>query len=194
MLWARPDHYGPRSSGDFDSVDFTGSLATHSYNETKSDSDYVVVVKVTDNDGLTAYDECEVIIESEQSADSSSTESDDGSGAIGELLTPPIIAGALITILAIGGIAYYMLRETDDYSLSSTTEIPPSSTATGSNFMDSIVPESSPVRESRIIEEEVLDTTVVECPQCSAQIDIPSISGTQSLQCPECGLEGEIEL
>ena len=134
-----------------------------------------------------------MIIESEQSADSSSTESDDGSGAIGELLTPPIIAGALITILAIGGIAYYLLRETDDYSLSSTTEIPPSST-TGSNFMDSIVPESSPVKESRIIEEEVLDTTVVECPQCSAQIDIPSISGTQSLQCPECGLEGEIEL
>ena len=42
--------------GDFNSVDFTGSLATHSYNETKSDSDYVVVVKVTDNDGLTAYE------------------------------------------------------------------------------------------------------------------------------------------
>ena len=178
--------------GDFNSVDFTGSLATHSYNETKSDSDYVVVVKVTDNDGLTAYDECEVIIESEQSVDSSSTDSGDVSGAIGELLTPPIIAGALIMILAIGGIAYYMLRDSDDYSLSSTTQIPP--TTTGSNFMDSIVPESSPVKESRIIEEDMLDTTVVECPQCSAQIDIPSISGTQSLQCPECGLEGEIEL
>ena len=182
------------NDGDFDSVDFAGSLATHSYNETKSDSNYLVVVKVTDNDGLIAFDECEVIIENEQSAGSGSTESKDSSGAVGELLTPPIIAGALISILAICGIAYYMLRDTDDYSLSSTTEVPPSSTTTGSNFMDSIVPESSPVKESRIIDEDVLDTTVVECPQCSAQIDIPSISGTQSLQCPECGLEGEIEL
>ena len=180
--------------GDFDSVDFTGSLATHSYNETKSNSDYVVVVKVTDNDGLTAFDECEVIIGREQSVDTASTESGGSSGAIGELLTPPIIAGALISILAIGGLAYYMLRDNEDYSLSSTTQVSPSSKTTGSNFMDSIVPESSPVKESRIIEEDVLDTTVVECPQCSAQIDIPSISGTQSLQCPECGLEGEIEL
>jgi len=40
----------------------------------------------------------------------------------------------------------------------------------------------------------MIDTTVVECPECSAQIDVPSVSGSQALQCPDCGLEGEIEL
>ena len=61
--------------------------------------------------------------------------------------------------------------------------------------MSSVVPEVSPVKERRIQERRVItETTVVECPECSAQIDVPNFSGMQSLQCPDCGLEGEIEL
>ena len=35
---------------------------------------------------------------------------------------------------------------------------------------------------------------MVECPECSARMDIPNISGAQQIQCSKCGLEGEIEL
>ena len=42
-----------------------------------------------------------------------------------------------------------------------------------------------------IIEYEMM---TVECPQCSSQIEIPKISGSQELKCPDCGLEGEIDI
>jgi len=44
------------------------------------------------------------------------------------------------------------------------------------------------------VREVVTETMTVECPACSARMDIPNISGAQQIQCPECGLEGEIEL
>jgi len=179
--------------GEIDSVDFSGSgIATHSYNETSSDLDYLVVVKVTDNDGLIAYDKCEVKIDSEElSQTSSDSDSSGGLGSLSEIVTPPVIGGGFALFLVIGGLAYYFMRD-EDYSLSETDSY--SSTAKGSGFMDSIVPEASPVKDNSTFEEEIIDTTVVECPQCSAQIDVPSISGAQSLECPDCGLEGEIEL
>ena len=47
-----------------DSVDFTGfSFATHSYNSTPEDDEgYLVVIKVTDNDGLIATNYCQIPI------------------------------------------------------------------------------------------------------------------------------------
>ena len=64
-----------------------------------------------------------------------------------------------------------------------------------SKFMDSVVPEVSPVKERRVRKRKVVrETMTIECPECSARMDIPKVSGMQQIQCSECGLEGEIEL
>ena len=64
-----------------DSVDFVGfNFATHSYNSTPDDDEgYLVVIKVTDNDGLTATNYCQIpIVDDEISTTSSSTNEEAG--------------------------------------------------------------------------------------------------------------------
>ena len=182
------------ASGDIDSVDFQGaSFATHSYNSTPVDSYYIVVVRVTDNDGLVTRDTCTVEIVQPITPDSSddSSSSGDALGSISEIATPPVIAGVGLVILIIGAVAFYMMRR-DDY----IPYVPPKTApVTGAAYMESLVPEVSPVRERKVVEQEVVtETMTVECPECSARMDIPNISGAQQIQCSECGLEGEIEL
>ena len=46
----------------------------------------------------------------------------------------------------------------------------------------------------RIVSKEIPETMTVECPECSSQIEIPKISGSHALKCPDCGLEGEIDI
>ena len=180
------------ASGDIDSVDFQGaSFATHSYNNTPVDSYYTVVVRVTDNDGLVTRDTCTVEIVQPITPDSSgdSSSSGDALGSISEIATPPVIAGVGLVILIIGAVAFYMMRR-DDY----IPYVPPKTApVTGAAYMESLVPDVSPVRERNLVET-VTETMTVECPECSARMDIPNISGAQQIQCSECGLEGEIEL
>ena len=182
------------ASGDIDSVDFQGaSFATHSYNSTPVDSYYTVVVRVTDNDGLVTRDTCTVEIVQPTIPDSSgdsSSSSGDALGSISEIATPPVIAGIGLVLLIIGAVAFYMMRR-EDY----IPYVPPKTAPTGAAYMESLVPEVSPVRERKAVKEEVVtETMTVECPGCSARRDIPNISGAQQIQCSECGLEGEIEL
>ena len=183
------------ANGDIDSVDFKGaSFATHSYNSTPVDSYYTVVVRVTDNDGLMTRDTCTVeITDQTQTTASPSDSSPSGSAldSISEIASPPVMAGVGLVILLIGAVAYYMMRQDD------MPYVPPSTTTpvTGAQYTSSIVPEVSPVRQSELVMEEVVtETMTVECPECSARMDIPNISGAQQIQCSECGLEGEIEL
>ena len=62
-------------------------------------------------------------------------------------------------------------------------------------FMDSLVPEPSPLKERRVRKRKVVrETMTIECPECSARMDIPKVSGTQEIKCSECGLEGEIDI
>ncbi len=177
------------AGGDIDSVDFQGaSFATHSYNSTPVDSYYTVVVRVTDNDGLVTRDTCTVEIVQPTTPSSSGDSSSSGGalGSISEIATPPVIAGIGLVILIIGAVAFYMMRR-DDY----IPYVPPKAAPiTGAAYMESLVPEVSPVREGKV----VIETMTVECPECSARMDIPNISGAQQIQCSECGLEGEIEL
>jgi hypothetical protein len=177
------------SSGDIDSVDFQGaSFATHSYNSTPVDSYYTVVVRVTDNDGLVTRDTCTVEIV-QPTTPSSSDDSSSSGGALGlisEIATPPVIAGIGLVILIIGAVAFYMMRRDDNLPYVPLKAAP----VTGAAYMESLVPDVSPVRERKVVTE----TMAVECPECSARMDIPNISGTQQIQCSECGLEGEIEL
>ena len=182
------------ASGDIDSVDFQGaSFATHSYNSTPVDSYYTVVVRVTDNDGLVTRDTCTVEIVQPTTPSSSGDSSSSGGalGSISEIATPPVMAGIGLVILIIGAVAFYMMRR-DDY----IPYVPPKAApVTGAAYMESLVPEASPVRERKVMEQEVVTETMpVECPECSARMDIPNISGAQQIQCSECGLEGEIEL
>ena len=50
------------------------------------------------------------------------------------------------------------------------------------------------VKKKRIIKSPIQEMMTVECPQCSSQIEITKVSGSQPIQCPDCGLEGEIEV
>ncbi|HIC61369.1 MAG TPA: PKD domain-containing protein, partial [Marine Group III euryarchaeote] len=170
------------TNGDIDSVDFQGaSFATHSYNSTPVDSYYTVVVRVTDNDGLVTRDTCTVEIVQPTTPSSSGDSSSSGGalGSISEIASFPVMAGIGLFLLIIGAVAFYMMRR-DDY----IPYVPPKAApVTGAAYMESLVPE-----------EVVTETMTVECPECSARMDIPNISGAQQIQCSECGLEGEIEL
>ena len=182
------------TNGDIDSVDFQGaSFATHSYNSTPVDSYYTVVVRVTDNDGLVTRDTCTVEIVQPKTPSSSGDSSSSGGalGSISEIASFPVMAGIGLFLLIIGAVAFYMMRR-DDY----IPYVPPKAApVTGAAYMESLVPDVSPVRERKVVgRKTVTETMTIECPECSARMDIPNISGAQQIQCPECGLEGEIEL
>ena len=98
----------------------------------------------------------------------------------------------LLIIGAIGATIFYLNRKEDSSSYEPPSKAAPIS---GSEFMDSVVPEKSPVKERRIRKRKVVrEKMTIECPECSARMDIPKISGTQEIKCSECGLEGEIDL
>jgi DNA-directed RNA polymerase subunit RPC12/RpoP len=111
-------------------------------------------------------------------------------GSISEIATPPVMAGIGLVLLIIA-VAFYM-RWRDDY----IPYVPPKAApVTGAAYMESLVPDVSPVRERKVVgRKTVTETMTIECPECSARMDIPNISGSQQIQCSECGLEGEIEL
>ena len=179
------------TTGDIDSVDFKGSsTAVHSYNYTPPDSSFLVVVRVTDNDGLVARDTCTVTI-----VEDSTTNGKSPSGNKSESELPiPLIAGAGLLLVIVAGAVFYMRQ--DDY----LPYEPPakSEPVSGSEYMESVVPEVSPVKERRVRKvvksatPPPLETMTIECPESSAHMEIPKISGTQQIQCSECGLEGEI--
>ena len=128
----------------------------------------------------------EIVQPTTPSSSGDSSSSGGALGSISEIATPPVIAGIGLVILIIGAVAFYMMRR-DDY----IPYVPPKTApVTGAAYMESLVPEESPVSERKVVTE----TMTVECPECSARMDIPNISGAQQIQCSECGLEGEIEL
>ena len=185
------------STGNIDSVDFAGAaFATYSYNYTPPDSSYLVVVRVTDDDGLVARDTCTVTIVADSTTNDGKSSS--GNNSESELPVDPLIAGAgLLLAIVIGGTVFYMSRRDDFEAYEPPAKTEPVS---GSEFMESVVPEVSPVKERRVRKKKLvksatapsLETMTIECPECSAHMEIPKISGTQQIQCSECGLEGEI--
>ncbi len=181
------------TTGDIDSVDFKGSsTAVHSYNYTPPDSSFLVVVRVTDNDGLVARDTCTVTIVADSTPNNGKSPSGDKSES--ELPIPLIAGAGLLLVIGIAGAVFYMRR---DDSLPYEPPAKPEPVS-GSGFMESVVPEVSPVKERRVRKvvksatPPPLETMTIECPECSAHMEIPKISGTQQIQCSECGLEGEI--
>ena len=95
-------------------------------------------------------------------------------------------------MVAIGAALFYTnRRKAASFAYEPT---PKSVPVSGSEFMDSVVPEASPIKERRVRKRKVLrETMTIECPECSARLDIPKVSGTQEIKCSECGLEGEID-
>ena len=184
------------STGDIDSVDSTGSaFATHSYNYTPIDSDFLVVLRVTDDDGLTSRDTCTVTIIEETSTvePEKSQPNSDGLGSISEIANGPVLIGILLIVIIGAGVGVYIWNKEDQ----NTGYLPPSKPASisGSEYMGSVVPQVSPVKERRVKKRKVVtETMTIECPECSSRMDIPKISGTQQIKCSDCGLEGEIDL
>ena len=184
-------------SGDVDSVDSLDFSTTHIYNSSSPDLDgYLVVLKVTDNDGLEARKTCQVLVSSGNDVGDSSNDS----SSIISNLTGPVGLLALVTfLLAIGGFVYYYNKE--DLDLSDYTAYPPVSKedlpSDSINSEEQVVEEESSkrvVKKKRIIKAPIQEMMTVECPQCSSQIEITKVSGSQPIQCPDCGLEGEIEV
>ena len=184
------------STGDIDSVDSTGSaFATHSYKYTPIDSDFLVVLRVTDDDGLTSRDTCTVTIIEETSIvePEKSQPNSDGLGSISEIANGPVLIGILLIVIIGAGVGVYIWNKEDQ----NTGYLPPSKPASisGSEYMGSVVPQVSPVKERRVKKRKVVtETMTIECPECSSRMDIPKISGTQQIKCSDCGLEGEIDL
>tara|TARA_B100001250_G_C19728828_1_gene757413 strand:- start:30 stop:1334 length:1305 start_codon:yes stop_codon:yes gene_type:complete len=182
-----------------DSVDSVGfNFATHSYNSTSEDEDgYLVVIKVTDNDDLTATASCRIPVIEESSTGEDSSSGDDGSIA-SKLTTTGGLLGIAILLIGIGGLVFYFNRDSfDSYSspdISKPSKATPESSLFESKASEEEVrkPTKRKVMRKRVVSKEVPEMMTVECPQCSSQIDIPKISGTQQLKCPDCGLEGEI--
>ena len=106
--------------------------------------------------------------------------------------------GIAILLIGIGGLVFYFNRDSfDSYSppdISKPSKATPESSFFESNSSEEEVrkPTKRKVMRKRVVSKEVPEMMTVECPQCSSQIDIPKISGTQQLKCPDCGLEGEI--
>lgn len=180
-----------------DSIDFVGfNFATHSYNLTSEDDDgYTVVIRVTDNDGLTATNYCQIpVIEQSSPGSTSSTED---SGLSSKLTTTGGLLGIAIVLIGIGGLVFYFSRDSfDTYTSPEPKYSQPSSESSlvsKSDEEEVRKPTKRKVMRKRMVSREIPETMTVECPQCSSQIEIPKISGTQQLKCPDCGLEGEID-
>ena len=184
-----------------DSLDFVGfSFATHSYNLTPDDEDgYIVVIKVTDNDGLTATDHCQIPVVQESIVKSGNSAANDD-GFVSQLTTSGGLIGIAILLIGIGGLVYYFNRDSfDSYSnlpFSESYNSPSKVSSSVSKADDEEVtkPTKRKVMRKRVVSKAVPEMMTVECPQCSSQIEIPKISGSQELKCPDCGLEGEIDL
>ena len=183
------------SNGDIDSVDLTGSaFATHSYNSIPIDSDYfLVVLRVTDENDLISRDTCTVTIIDDTSVTPESTSEGGGLGSISEIASTPVLIGIFLIVI-VGAVAglYLWNRDSQD-----TSYLPPSKPEpkSGSEYMGAVVPQTSPVKERRVKKRRVVtETMTIECPECSSRMDIPKISGTQQIECSDCGLEGEIDL
>ena len=184
-----------------DSLDFVGfNFATHSYNSTPDDEDgYIVVIKVTDNDGLTATDYCQIPVIQESIVKSDSSTANDDS-FVSQLTTSGGLVGIAILLVGIAGLVYYFNRDTlDSYSNLPVSEPykPPSKIPSPvSKTDDEEVTKSRKrkVMRKRVVSKALTEMMTVECPQCSSQIEIPKISGSQELKCPDCGLEGEIDI
>jgi len=182
------------SNGTIDSVDSTGSaFATHSYNSTPPDSDFLVVLRVTDDDGLTSRDTCTVTIIKDTLVTPKKDSSDDGLGSISEIADTSILIGIILIVIIGASVGLYIWNKDN----SVTSYLPPSKPEpiSGSEYMSSVVPLRSPVKERIVTKRKVVtETMTIECPECSARMEIPKITGTQQIKCSECGLDGEIDL
>ena len=183
-----------------DSVDFVGfNFATHSYNSTSEDEDgYLVVIKVTDNDGLTATNSCRIPVLEESSTESGISSSGDD-GIASKLTTTGGLLGIAVVLLGLGGLVFYFNRDSFDTYSPPDVSTPSKTTTESSSFASTNTeevkkPTKRKVMRKRVVSKEIPEMMTVECPQCSSQIEIPKISGSQQLMCPDCGLEGEIDI
>ena len=154
-----------------------------------------MVLRVTGENGLTSRDTCPVtIIEETLAVEPAKSQSkSDGLGSISEIANGSVLIAILLTVIIGAGVGVYIWNKDNQ----NTGYVPPSKPEpiSGSEFMDSVVPQVSPVKERRVKKRKVVtETTTIECPECSSRMDIPKITGTQQIKCSDCGLEGEIDL
>ena len=188
------------SSGNLDSVDTIGfDFATHSYNSTAEDDEgYRVIVRVTDNDGLTAQVSCRILVL--EAGPSQSKSSDEDVGFVSKLTSTTGLIGLAVLFVGGGSLVYYFNRDNfDSYKIPeySTPAATPSTNSSPSTLIEEEQeekPRKKTVRKRKVASQSISEMMTVECPQCSSQIEIPKISGSQQLQCPDCGLEGEIDI
>ena len=100
----------------------------------------------------------------------------------------------------IGGLVFYFSRDSFDTYSPPTTPSSPKPLSDNSPLNpkstneEAKKPAKKKIMRKRVVSKEIPETMTVECPECSSQIEIPKISGSHALKCPDCGLEGEIDI
>jgi hypothetical protein len=153
---------------------------------------YNIVLRVTDNDSLSSTANCVVFMsEPAPPATTGGTSGAGGSGGfsldLGEVAGIPattLLAGVLLLMLLMVGGTWFMTREQPPPSLTAPTPLPPPAAA------------PSPIkrRKKRVRRKAAVETVTIECPGCSARMEVPKTGGVQTVECDSCGLSGEMEL
>ena len=86
-------------------------------------------------------------------------------------------------LLMVGG-TWFMTREQRPPSLTAPTPLPPPAAA----------PSPIKQRKKRARRKAAVETVTIECPGCSARMEVPKTGGVQTVECDSCGLSGEMEL
>ena len=156
------------------------------------------MIKVTDNDGLTATNYCQIPIIEETSSGPSTSKKDTGLSS--NLTTTGGLLGIAILLLGTVGLVFYFNRDNFDAYSAPSVSTAPKATSESTSFNSKMSedektkPTKRKVMRKRVVTSEIPEMMTVECPQCSSQIEIPKVSGSQQLKCPDCGLEGEIDI
>lgn len=151
---------------------------------------YNIVLRVTDNDSLSSTVNCVVFMS--EPAPPATPGGAGGSGGfsldLGEVAGIPattLLAGTLLLVLLMVGGTWFMTRErAPPPPLVAPTPLPPPAAA------------PSPIkrRKKRVRRKAVAETVTIECPGCSARMEVPKSGGMQTVECDSCGLSGEMEL
>jgi hypothetical protein len=150
---------------------------------------YNIVLRVTDDDSLSSTANC-VVFMSEPAPPATAGGAGDSGGFsldLGEVAGIPattLLAGVLLLMLLMVGGTWFMTREQPPPSLAAPTPLPPPAAA------------PSPIkrRQKRARRKATVETVTIECPGCSARMEVPKTGGVQTVECDSCGLSGEMEL
>lgn len=168
-----------------------------------NDASYTVVVQVTDSDELQTSDTCAVFIV--EPTPVASTGNGGGLLDLGEVAlgghTVPVtwlLGGTLLlVVLMVGGTWTFLQLRSPDYMPPPRVTIKaPAMAPMPAAPPPPVAPlqRSSKRRRKHVQRKAAAELVTIECPGCSARMQVPQRDGPQAVECDACGLAGELEL